>query len=174
MKKKIILTGAESSGKTTLAILLAEHFAVDLVLEYAREFIFNLDRDYVLNDLYTIFEQQISEENKTFKNSNISIICDTDVLTIYLWAKIKYEIDSKILYQNFVDNLKDKIYLLCEPDLPWEYDIQRENPKDTYMIHRHYIEILKNNNAQFVVINGQGEQRFLNAIHHLKTYKCID
>jgi nicotinamide riboside kinase len=174
LKKKIIFTGAESSGKTTSALLISKQYDLQIVHEYAREYLENLGKAYVVEDLFSISETQQYNENLLFQNNDKSIVCDTDVLTIYLWAKIKYGIDSKILFENFVDNLKDKIYLLCAPDLKWDYDILRENPGDRDKIHAEYLNTLVRYNADFVIIDGQGNERNAAAITFLKQRKCIN
>ena len=51
MMFKVIVTGAESTGKTTLCKQLAKHFNSTFILEYAREYISNLNRKYKKTDL---------------------------------------------------------------------------------------------------------------------------
>ena len=61
MNKPFIITivGAESSGKSTLAMQLAEHFQCVWVPEYAREYLSSLDRPYGERDLEIIAERQL-------------------------------------------------------------------------------------------------------------------
>jgi nicotinamide riboside kinase len=107
---KIILTGPESSGKTTLARQLAAHFNAPLVEEYVREFFEKKGTpdtsgeapQYKEADLKKIAIGQIKAENKALilvnqkvisnqKNEKDAfIICDTDVLTIKIWSEEKY------------------------------------------------------------------------------------
>ena len=56
--KVITIVGAESSGKTTLARQLREHFECPWVPEYAREYLVSLGRPYVETDLEIIAERQ--------------------------------------------------------------------------------------------------------------------
>jgi nicotinamide riboside kinase len=108
---KIILTGPESCGKTTLARQLAEHFDVPLVEEYVREYFekkqtsrrkIGTGNQYKEADLKEIAMGQIAAEKKAesalFKqlkhkkraNKPPFFICDTDVLTIKIWSEEKY------------------------------------------------------------------------------------
>jgi nicotinamide riboside kinase len=108
---KIILTGPESCGKTTLARQLAEHFDVPLVEEYVREYFekketsrrkIGTGNQYNEADLKEIAMGQIAAEKKAesalFKqlkhkkraNKPPFFICDTDVLTIKIWSEEKY------------------------------------------------------------------------------------
>jgi len=51
---KIIVTGPESSGKTTLCKELSKHFKIPFTKEFARGHLTNLDKDYTQNDLSEI------------------------------------------------------------------------------------------------------------------------
>jgi len=61
VKKPFVITiaGAENSGKTTLAMQLAEHFKCPFVPEYAREYLSSLGRPYDERDLEIIAERQL-------------------------------------------------------------------------------------------------------------------
>ncbi|MEP6794085.1 MAG: ATP-binding protein [Saprospiraceae bacterium] len=72
MNKPFVITivGAESSGKTTLAMRLAEYFACPWVPEYAREYLEGLGRPYNERDLEIISEGQLEEINRQLAISN--------------------------------------------------------------------------------------------------------
>ena len=72
---KIIVTGPESSGKTTLCKALSKHFKISFAKEYAREYLENLNRDYTQEDLIRIAKRQLDLDQK-------SILLDTDLITI--------------------------------------------------------------------------------------------
>ena len=64
---RIVLYGPESTGKTTLARSLAEHYKTEWVPEFARNY---LQRKWdkkqqvcTLNDLFSIAKGQIKQEN---------------------------------------------------------------------------------------------------------------
>jgi nicotinamide riboside kinase len=100
---KIILTGPESCGKTTLARQLAAHFNAPLVGEYVREFFEKKETpQYIEQDLAEIAAGQIKAEKKVEKiviqqvrqnkinEKHAFMICDTDILTIKIWSEEKY------------------------------------------------------------------------------------
>ena len=62
--KKIVIIGPESTGKTTLTKSLAKHYNCQFVTEYAREYIDNLNRPYVEDDILKIAKKQIELEDK--------------------------------------------------------------------------------------------------------------
>ena len=59
---KVIVTGAESSGKTTLCNALTEHFNIPFIAEFAREFLNKLDGNYTQDDLLAIAKGQLQSE----------------------------------------------------------------------------------------------------------------
>ena len=96
---KVIVTGPESSGKTTLCNSLAEHFNIPFTAEFAREFLNKLDADYTQDDLLAIAKGQLQAEQLTTNNSQLSLH-DTDLITIKIWSEYKYgNYDNWILEQ---------------------------------------------------------------------------
>jgi HTH-type transcriptional regulator, transcriptional repressor of NAD biosynthesis genes len=114
---KVILTGPESTGKSTLAKQLANHFNAPLVEEYARTFFEKKETpQYVQEDLDEIAKGQLDLEQQAyvvFKNliglSPHLIICDTDLLTLKIWSTEVFsdcseELAQLIDYQLIMDN----------------------------------------------------------------------
>ncbi len=66
----ITIVGAESSGKTTLAMRLAEYFDCPWVPEYAREYLEGLGRPYNEEDLGIISNRQLEEINRQLAIGN--------------------------------------------------------------------------------------------------------
>ena len=61
---KVVTTGPESSGKTTLAKALAEHYQIAWVPEYSRDYLNRLNRPYQEEDLLVIAKGQIQREDE--------------------------------------------------------------------------------------------------------------
>ena len=124
MTKKNVITGPESTGKSTLANLLAKEYGASLVNEYAREYLTKLNRPYVLEDVLTMAKEQLKQEENL---TDAFTFLDTDLTVYSVWIKEKYnkEIDW---IEEHLKNSKDKIYLLCYIDVDWEEDKLREHP----------------------------------------------
>jgi nicotinamide riboside kinase len=158
---KIIVTGPESSGKTTLCNALSKHFNLPFSKEYAREYLSTLKRDYNLDDLLKIAKGQLKTENELQ-------LLDTDLITLKIWSEYKYgNCDKWILTQIEKQKSENRFYLLCSPDIPWQADKQRENPdnrEELFEIYKQELDDLEHN--YFIV---EGENRIKNATTKLLT-----
>jgi len=147
---KIILTGPESTGKSTLAQQLAEHYQMDWVEEYARTYIQSLNRLYEEADLKKIAEgqhQRISEKEIT--NPPL-LFCDTSFLVVKVWAQYKYgRCDESIL--KLLEEQQADLYFLCGTD-------QRQ---ELYEIYKSELEEMR---VPFVELRGNEKERLKKAI----------
>ena len=143
---KIIVTGPESSGKTTLCKTLAKHFNTSFNPEFAREFLDELDRNYTQSHLLEIAKEQL------FSEHNVQIL-DTDLITIKIWSNYKYgNCDKWILKQIEKQKAEKRFYLLCKDDIPWEEDPQRENPNDRVELFEIYKQELDNLGHDYFIV----------------------
>ena len=145
----IVFTGPESSGKTTCALKTAQEFQLPLVEEYAREYLSIHGPTYTLSDIENIAHKQIEMESEAH-NLHPLILCDTDIVTLDIWALEKY--GSSL---NISDPLcLKKYYFLCNPDIPWEPDPLRENPDDRDRLFDIYHSYLQKMNVPFTILNA--------------------
>lgn len=150
-QKKFVFTGPESSGKTTLCHALASYFKFPIVGEYARSYLNLMGSSYVIDDLYVIAQRQMEDEKRMGRNS--MIFCDTDLLTLYIWMEDKFGI-ADLNFAQELDTYKDRIYLLCKPDIPWEEDVLRENKNDRDRIFDLYLNALNFFKLTYFIIDG--------------------
>ena len=123
---KIIVTGPESSGKTTLCKEISNQFNIPFTTEYAREYLEKKGVNYNQSDLLEIAKGQFISEGGL--NQQLSLQ-DTDLITIKIWSEYKYgNCNNWILDQIEKQKSENRFYLLCKPDIPWKADPLRENP----------------------------------------------
>lgn len=162
--KKIVITGPESSGKSTLAKDLSNHFKCPVVDEYAVEYLIANGKEYQFSDLLKIAKGQIEHEDNALNEiSSELMICDTDLLTIKIWSKVKYNKISRWIMKTIRNRHYDH-YLLCKPDIPWEYNDFRENPYDRERLFELYEKELKKYNKTYTIIEGDQLNRLNSAI----------
>lgn len=156
---KIAITGPESSGKTSLAKTLGYHYKVDWINEYARSYLEQKKGNYNQTDLNYIAKEQFEAFSAVSKTQNI-LITDTELLVIKIWSLVKYGKVSPTITHYFAKQNFD-IYLLCKPDIPWEYDALREHPEMRDELFQMYKKELDNNHLPYFIVNGTEKERFL-------------
>ena len=157
--RKIVITGPESSGKTTIAKQIASHYKVPLVGEYARSYLNKLGRAYTQADLLEIAKGQIELENQALTMSNGWVVCDTSLEVIKIWSDYKYKACDPFILDALTNRLPD-VYLLMTPDLLWEYDPLRENSLNRDELFQLYKKELTKLTVPFYNISGKGQIRF--------------
>lgn len=162
---RIVLTGPESSGKTELANSLSKYFKMPFVPEYAREYLNKKNKEYDLSDLLKINNAQTKIQKVT---DGEMVFWDTDIITIIIWAKEKFNTKNEIFEKSLKENVPH-FYLLCNPDLDWEQDDLRENPNDRYRLLREYQSILTKRRIPYAHIQGKGKIRLANAIDSIQS-----
>ena len=171
--KKIVVIGPESTGKTTLCTLLAEHFKTNWVPEYAREYLLTHGMAYTFEDLYTIATGQLEGEDELLKHANGLLFIDTDMQVIRVWSEFVFnQCDNRVL--THIANRSYDLYLLCHTDQPWVKDELREYPdlEQREKLFHYYKETLISQSIPWVEIKGSYNERFataLNAVQQLAT-----
>jgi NadR type nicotinamide-nucleotide adenylyltransferase len=166
--KIIVITGAESTGKSTLTKALADHFNVPFVLETARDYVGNLDRKYNFQDVVNIAKTQIDALNK-LKNSDYPyIFVDTWLIITKIWFEKVFN-STPDWIETEIHQTKVDLFLVCDIDLPWVYDPVRENGGEQRInLHKNYIKDLKEFNFNFRIVSGINDNRVQNALQYLK------
>ena len=152
---KVIVTGPESSGKTTLCKQLSEQFKIPFTEEFSRKYIDDLDRKYLQEDLVIIAKEQLENEQLTRSNKQLSLH-DTDLITLKIWSEYKYgNCNDWITSQIEQQKQEKRFYFLCSPDIPWESDPQRENPHNREELFEIYKVELEQLGHNYFILEGQ-------------------
>lgn len=168
--RSIEIVGPESSGKSLLTKALAAKFKTSYAVEFAVDFLTERGGHYTQQDLEEIADRQHqSNLDAIQRGCGEWVFLDTGLLTIKLWSEIKYGSVSPRISTLFEQNFSD-YYILCAPDLPWEFHPLREAPSLADRMHifeRHLLE-LENQGLSYCIIAG--EQRLEQAIAFLKEW----
>lgn len=151
----ILVTGPESSGKSTLARNLAWALDGVYVAEAARDYLEERGGVYTEADLPAIWAKQEEAEDAARASSASFVVCDTGPEVIRIWAEVKYGQCPP----NLITETKDRPYdlvLLCLPDIPWTFDKLREAPNAEVReaLLGQYRSVLKT--KQYHEISGEG------------------
>lgn len=162
----IVCTGPESSGKSTLSKLLHTTLDYPLVTEQARSMLERTQGKYNFHSLQTIARKQVEAEAFALASNPEKVICDTDLLTILIWMEDKFDRMDQMLLEQWQKS-SNRLYLLCQPDFPWEADPLREDPERRAELFQIYFNKLSEAGKHFVVVNGSVQQRLEQAIQSL-------
>lgn len=159
MIKQFVITGPESTGKTTLANELAKEYNVPWVKEYAREYLEKLSRAYNFDDVVEMAKIQIQKEKEAIIENEL-LFLDTDLTVFHIWIKEKYNKEIDWVNESLAKG-QDKIYLLCNIDIPWENDTLREHPniEDRKRLFNNYIQLLEKYNCRYYIVSGDKTTR---------------
>lgn len=171
---KIVLYGPESTGKSTLARQLTEHFETIKVDEYARQYLQEkLDQtgkvcDY--EDLVPIAIGQREAENKASITTKNYLFCDTDALETYVYS-LAYFDKAPVELEEAARKSDYDLYLLLDVDIPWVADDLRDRPEDRKEMLGRFEKGLLDFQKNYSKISGAGEERFKNALAAIKKLK---
>jgi NadR type nicotinamide-nucleotide adenylyltransferase len=168
--KNVVITGPESTGKSTLTSQLAEYYNTTYIPEYARTYIEKLNRPYCYDDLVTIARKQIQDLKEYQLQANKILFIDTYLIITKVWFEVVYNSIPDWLNKEILQNKVD-LYLLCDIDIPWEPDGVRENGgKMRELLFEKYKVELTNYGFNFCIINGSGTKRLESAIKAIETF----
>ncbi len=165
---KIVLTGPESVGKSTLVKQLSDHFEAAFCDELARDYVENLGREYAEEDVHQIANLQIAQELKCKNHQGLHFF-DTDLIVTRVWLERVYNHVPEWLDEH-LRNEPASIHILCYPDLPWEYDFVRENPDNRVELFDDYKSEITRLGIPYSIIKGKNEERLKNAIQAINEF----
>ncbi|MEJ2162730.1 MAG: ATP-binding protein [Robiginitalea sp.] len=168
---RVVLFGPESTGKTTLAKDLANHYQTVWVPEYAREYLQDKwDREKQTcqpEDLLPIAIGQMRLENALARKANRILVCDTDLLETKVYSEAYYlGYSDPLLKKAALQNQYD-LYFLTGIDVPWQADDLRDKPDEREEMFVTFRKALEENNRRFIILRGGRQERLRQAISQL-------
>jgi HTH-type transcriptional regulator, transcriptional repressor of NAD biosynthesis genes len=150
--KRVAILGGESSGKTTLAAALAEHFGTVWVPEFGRELW--VERGGVLKpeDLPLIARTQIAREESACLRAHRFVFCDTSPLTTLFYCRdlfgaVPAELEAAACRRY-------DFTVLCRPDFPFVQDGTRRDESFTLQQQQWYERELRARGVHFIDVCG--------------------
>jgi len=162
--RRVTLFGAESTGKTTLANLLARHFGTVVAPEYGRTYTGIHGQDACSKqDMLKIAKGHLKLRREAEQEASRVLFEDTDPVLTAVWS------DTLAGgHDEFFDRFSEypDLYLLCDIDLPWVRDGVRYfgDPEDRMRFHLACEAELVKRKVSFTRIGGEPAQRLISAI----------
>jgi nicotinamide riboside kinase len=116
-----VLTGPESTGKTTLAAALAARFDAPWTREAARLFAESSSVPLSAATVEPIARLSIQMEDAALATTPELLVRDTDLVSTVVYARHYYGEVAEWIKEEARARRGD-LYLLCLPDLAWEQD----------------------------------------------------
>ena len=164
--KRVVLVGSESTGKTTLAQQLAQHFGVEWVPEFVRDYAATRNAPLEFSDHGPIARGQMALEDEYLtrgasRNARL-LIQDTDLLSTAVYCAHYYD-ECPAWLAEAARARRPDLYLLMDIDLPWVADPQRDRGHVRPTMHALFRDAVEISGAPFVTIRGDATERFTSA-----------
>lgn len=163
----IVITGPESTGKSTLTNELAGIYQGIAIPEYARQYIVTLQRPYNYSDVELIARKQVEEFNNISTIPGQFFFLDTYLIITKVWFEVVFG-HFPTWMEKEIRKSKIDLFLLCEPDIPWEPDSVRENGGEMRnWLYDSYKQNLNKYMFNYEIVNGLGPERIQCARRHM-------
>jgi NadR type nicotinamide-nucleotide adenylyltransferase len=156
---RIVLAGPESSGKSLLTEHLARRFRVPFALEYARYYLETHGAAYDYDLLLPMSRQHLAYQRLHVPESAPLGVLDTDLINYKIWCEVAYGRCHPEIVEA-MERETNHVYLLCAPDLPWQYDPLREHPRARDMLFDRHVRELERLGRPYEVVRGEKEAHF--------------
>jgi NadR type nicotinamide-nucleotide adenylyltransferase len=170
----VVVSGSESTGKTTLAAELASHYGTAWSPEFAREYLERKNSPLDDSDVEPIARGQIAGEDEAAARASGLLILDTDLVSTVVYSRHYYGRCPEWIAEAARSRLAD-LYLLLEPDVPWVPDGDlRDRPAARDALHGLFHYALQAFGARYVEIGGswaERKRRAIASIHALRTMR---
>jgi len=155
---RIVLTGPESTGKTTLAKALARHFRSPWQPEMARLYADEVKRELTAADAAVIATRAIAAEDATLTSAPPLLVLDTDLISTVVYVRHYYG-PCPAWIETAARERRGDLYLLCAPDLPWTADGVRDRPARREELHALFEGAMREFDCTVIDVSGTGIAR---------------
>ena len=160
---RVVLTGSESTGKTTLAAQLARHYDADLVPEFVRSYAEEKGGAIEFSDHGPIARGQMSLEDAHIARDPHLIVQDTDLLSTVVYCK-HYFGNCPPWIEEAATLRRPDLYLLCEIDLDWVADGVRDRGHMRDDMQQLFRDAVRASGVAMATITGIGDERLERAV----------
>jgi NadR type nicotinamide-nucleotide adenylyltransferase len=166
--RRVVITGAESTGKTRLAQVLAERFGAPLIPEYAREYALAQNRPLLEFDVEPIARGQLAAETQGLLLPAPLLILDTDLLSTAVYARHYYGWCPE--WVAHASRSRSGLYLLLDINLPFVPDPARGPAARRPELQARFQAALTEARVTWVLIGREGTARSVAAIQAVEQW----
>lgn len=174
--RRVVVLGAESTGTTTLATALGDHYRVPVVPEYGRQW--TLDRPGGLEspwrteefDLIAM-EHQRQEVEAMRQSPRPLMISDTDVLATTIWHE-RYVGTASPTVVARAKAWQPDLYVLTGDEIPFVQDGLRDGEHLRHDMQQRFREVVRASGVPWIEVHGSRTQRLADAVTAIDELLC--
>ena len=154
---KIVFLGAPSTGKTTLASLLAGQFDTQWVPEYGREYWerHQVDRRLTLPQLAEIAVGHRQREDQIIAEANRFLFVDTDATTTFQFSQYYHGTAHPTVCQLANEcRTRYQLFFLCDTDIPYDDTWDRSGSMHRDQFQQQIEADLRQRGTPFIKLTG--------------------
>jgi nicotinamide riboside kinase len=182
---RVVFTGSESTGKSTLAAEVAKHYGVEVVPEFVRAFAEEKGAPIEFGDHGAIARGQIElEDEYIMRATQISpahparpglpalpappalLVQDTDLLSTVVYCR-HYFGRCPAWIEEAAERRRPDLYLLCETDVPWIADGVRDRGHLRDEMQRLFEDAVSASGTASLALCGTIQNRLTNSIRRI-------
>jgi len=166
---RVLITGTESTGKTSLTKILAKLYHTSWSYEvgryYTHEFMGDNEEIYTDVDFMRLAHLQYEQDEQALHNANRVCFFDTDAVVTQYYSELY--LGHRIDYiENFAKPVRYDLVLMLTPEVAWIDDGMRLNgdPERRWNLHRHLKQMYEQRGFKILEIGGDYKQRMDRAV----------
>jgi NadR type nicotinamide-nucleotide adenylyltransferase len=163
---RVVLTGSESTGKSTLAAELARYYGAPLVTEFLRAFVERHTGALEFEHQEPIARGQIEVEDEHIaraRGTHPLVVLDTDLLSTVVYSYHYYG-RCHAWIDEAARARRPDLYVLCETDVAWLPDGVRDRGDRRDEMQSLFLEAVRDSGAPYVSVSGTIGERLAQAV----------
>lgn len=165
--RRVVLTGSESVGKTTLTARLAAHYRARWVPEFVRDYAAAKGAPLGFGDHGPIARGQVAQEEDALAAARAAgaplLLLDTDLLSTVVYCRHYFGRAPDFLAR-WARARRPDLYLLLDIDVPWVADGVRDRGDRRAEVHAAFRDALQAMDTPVNVVQGTWDERFAHAV----------
>lgn len=174
---RVVFTGSESTGKSTIALEVAKHYGVEVVPEFVRTFAGEKGGPIEFSDHGAIARGQMALEDEYIARLDrpapsalpappALLVQDTDLLSTVVYCR-HYFGRCPAWIEEAAERRRPDLYLLCETDVPWIADGVRDRGHLRDEMQNLFDDAVKAAGTAHLTLSGTVEARLREAIRSI-------
>lgn len=158
----VVLLGAPSTGKTTLAARLAEVYGTEWMPEYGREYWerHQVGRRLSPEQLVEIAEEHLAREDEALLRADRYLFTDTNALTTATFARSYHgSVLPRLAELAGHAATRYDLTFVCDADIPYDDTWDRSGDADRSAFQRQVLQDLGRHKMPYILLRGQLEAR---------------